>query len=652
MSSAPGSDANTRGEIITFPTGYEALRPKTPFIPMLLMKIDRQTREAVPIAEPAEEVDKPSGEEPWRWRDWIAALALFVATAAVVLWQNTRLGVLWDLSYILENAHRISLGDMPYRDFVLPYAPLTFLTQAALIKLTGRVFFHHVLYCAVEGGAATVLTWQILLNLLLRGQVKLARMVAFLLSAPLTVLGIYCIFPHPFYDPDCTFVVLICIVLLQRLERRGFSPLPAFFTGVLLVVPLFVKQNTGLAFLGSAALGLAVLLGINLWQRRPVRGLLWVLLGAAVGLLSALLLIHLTAGLANYKHWTIQFAASRRMPPLVDMLAVYQNPMLPWWIALFLAGALLLWFKPGSRWLQPRSLTESRAVSQGSVRRPCDRKLALLSGLLLSSPFLWVLIRQFVETEPAERAESLLALWPFLLIASFVSALLSVRRRRGIALVLPFVLIGTIHGAFLSQQLWGSTYAIWPLLMLLLADTITVLFPLSKDRTGWRTVSLAAAVALSMVVSGGFYLWSHERLDYANLSDGAINRSSLPALKGLSLRGPWLPQFEELLRFSEREIPRQDGILMIPGEDLFYYSSGRHPGFPVLMFDHTVNPYGPEAILQLSRERDIRWLIVKRELQLRADPVEQKNRMLELLRHDFQMVASLGNYDVYRKKSN
>jgi hypothetical protein len=126
----------------------------------------------------------------------------------------------------------------------------------------------------------------------------------------------------------------------------------------------------------------------------------------------------------------------------------------------------------------------------------------------------------------------------------------------------------------------------------------------------------------------------------------------LPALKGLSVRGEWIPQFEELLRFSEREIPRQEGLLMIPGEDLFYYSSGRRPRFPVLMFDHTVNPYSPEEILQLSRARDIRWLIVKRELQLQTDPVEHKDRLLELLRQDFQQVESLDNYDVYRKKSN
>jgi len=91
---------------------------------------------------------------------------------------------------------------------------------------------------------------------------------------------------------------------------------------------------------------------------------------------------------------------------------------------------------------------------------------------------------------------------------------------------------------------------------------------------------------------------------------------------------------------------------MIPGEDLFYYSSGRRPRFPVLMFDHTVNPYSPEEILQLSRARDIRWLIVKRELQLQTDPVEHKDLLLELLRQEFQQVESLDNYDVYRKKSS
>ena len=98
--------------------------------------------------------------------DFLTGAFLFLATAAFVFWQNTHLTVLWDLSYILENATRISLGQLPYRDFPFPYAPLTFLTQAAIIKLFGRAVLHHYLYASAAAGCATLLTWRILLRLL------------------------------------------------------------------------------------------------------------------------------------------------------------------------------------------------------------------------------------------------------------------------------------------------------------------------------------------------------------------------------------------------------------------------------------------------------------------------------------------------------
>src|SRR5579864_7089802 len=141
--------------------------------------------------------DETHAIKSWSFWDWAAAAALFVGTAAVVLWQNSRLAVLWDLSYVLENSHRIALGQVPYRDFPFPYAPGTFLVQALLIRLTGRVFFHHVLYCAIAGAVATILTWRILIRVL-RSSFGSFRLVAFLLALPVAVLGIYCVFPHPY----------------------------------------------------------------------------------------------------------------------------------------------------------------------------------------------------------------------------------------------------------------------------------------------------------------------------------------------------------------------------------------------------------------------------------------------------------------------
>src|ERR1035437_5445781 len=131
-----------------------------------------------------------SPEARWGLRDSIAALGLFVATAVVILWQNSHLVILWDSSYVIDSAVRISLGQLPYRDFPFAHAPLTFLIQAAILRFTGRVFCHHVVYCAIVGGLGTVFTWRIALDAL-HGRMRSAWPVSLLLTAPLTALGLY-----------------------------------------------------------------------------------------------------------------------------------------------------------------------------------------------------------------------------------------------------------------------------------------------------------------------------------------------------------------------------------------------------------------------------------------------------------------------------
>src|SRR5439155_819692 len=71
----------------------------------------------------------------------LLSLLLFVASAAFTVWRNTQVAVLVDISYILNIATRIAAGDVPYAQFPLAQAPLTFLTQAVLIKVFGPHFF-------------------------------------------------------------------------------------------------------------------------------------------------------------------------------------------------------------------------------------------------------------------------------------------------------------------------------------------------------------------------------------------------------------------------------------------------------------------------------------------------------------------------------
>ena len=571
-----------------------------------------------------ESLHKPSS----KWINRGFSILLFIGTGLIVAWQNFRLTVLYDLCGVLENAQRISLGDVPYRDFPFPYAPLTFLIQAAIIKLTGAVFWHQILYCAIVGGLGTILTRQIIFNVL-RGKIPSAHLMSFLLTAPLVILGIYCIFPHPFYDPDSVFIILVCFLLLQYLERKNFPNLPTFFAGMLMILPLFSKQNIGLAFLGTSVLSLLVLIGVNYRRKESVRPYLLLLTGAATGFGAAVLIIHLTAGLCNYWFWTMTYAQMRRTPSFGEMLSIYADWSLLLWAVLFVFGVILFW------------KNEAQRIRQN-----------MAAIILMAMPFVWTIFYLLLDADASERAERLVGIFPFVFIAAFIIGIISLRRVSGINSFLPFILIGTMHGVFLSQQLWGSTYAVWALLLILTATVLPFLHQISKTEAARWLTAFSAIICIALLISGGFYVYSNERLDYVSFDDGEMAHSTLPPLKGLSMRGSYIPDFEELVDYTNKNIPPDDGILMLPGEDLFNYTTGRHPHFSVLLFDVTNNPLSAEQILEQVKERDIRWLIVKNDLEIQIDKtIDDKDHIVEVLKPEFKHLESLNNYEIYRRRT-
>jgi hypothetical protein len=631
-----------------------------------------------------------------------------------VLWQNAHVAVLFDLSYILNTAERIALGQMPYRDFPLAHAPLTFLFQAAIVRLTGRVFFHHVLYVAVTGGLGTVLAWRIALALL-RGRVTAAWSLALLLAAPLIFLGIYCIVPTPEYDCDCGFWLLVALWFLLRVEfaahpnathvekehchpervpacrdeskdlRLPFAWLArprlsagGFGAGAALVVPLFFKQNMGAPFLAAAIASLLLLLALNGFRRGQscfnepeVRRLLSLLAGACTALLAALLALHWTAGLGNYIHWTIQYAGQRRLPGLSLMLGVYSDLSLAWTLPCAAVALSLLWLNQQSGVAHPsrKGVPHPRRVFVFAARVGLQSRWPQIAAFaLLAAPFLFTLASLLIYDDADSRGDSLLALWPLLLLLAAALAIVNLfaLRRRGprgqvfvrgvgcqsaLRLFLPLLLLAAIHGTFLSQQLWGSTYGIWPLLILLLAELLAFLGPFAAraNANRWFTPALAAVISITLLVCGGFYTASEERLSYANLPGGPAAHSAFPALAGLATPGPYLPEIDELLRYAAANIPFDDGIVLIPGEEPFYFANGRAPRFPVPFFDPTIDPYSPYEIAALVRARNIRWLIVKTDVQTKEDPTPDRAALMQLLMQEFTPVAHLRGYDVYRR---
>jgi len=175
--------------------------------------------------------------------------------------------------------------------------------------------------------------------------------------------------------------------------------------------------------------------------------------------------------------------------------------------------------------------------------------------------------------------------------------------------------------SLLYEGTWGSSYGIWPLLVILLAIAFEWL---RIDRWSIALASLIVAVTLA----GGIrYVVLEERLKYAKIFED------------------WRPPLAALVQWTERNIPRDDGILCLPGEDLFYFTTGRRPRVPVLMFDRTINPFDAKAIASFP---NVRWVIVKRRLQLNGTPMEEEGEVLRLMR--LTPVAHLPNHDVYRRQ--
>ena len=68
-----------------------------------------------------------------------------------------------------------------------------------------------------------------------------------------------------------------------------------------------------------------------------------------------------------------------------------------------------------------------------------------------------------------------------------------------------------------------------------------------------------------------------------------------------------------------------------------------------MLFDPATDPYLPAQTLELARTRNIRWLIVKRELQIKADVTPQREATMKVLLKDFKPYTRLKAYDVYRR---
>lgn len=531
----------------------------------------------------------------------LVGATLATASGFVVLWQSAHVAALFDLSFVANVAYRMAAGDVPYRDFPLPYPPLTFAVQAAIIRAVGPSYPVQIVYAVLLDAASAGLAYGVVLRII--GDWRAAAAICL----PLIALGVHDILPNPFYDADATVVMLVGIALALWAERTA-DPRGWLAVGAVLPVAMLAKQNSGVTYM-AAMLGAAVLARGS--GARVALGPLAV--GVAVSALLLGTVLQFVAGMDNVVHWTVGFASAR----------------------LGTSPGVLAWI------LVPAPLVGAGLLLTGAELQRVRARLAPLIGrLLLVLPFAVVFGVALVD--PA--AAPVLQVWPLTLLAGCAAGVVAIARG-GVTLgrVLPFVIFTIVTAAFLSQGVRGSSYALWPLLAVALAEPVRTF--LVDSPSALRSVLAAGVLVLGAGLS---YTLTEQRLSFIYL-EGDVHASDTPALRGLSAAGPFVTELDDELLRIQTLVPATDALLAFPGEDPLYFALGRRPAFPLVQFDATTDPYTPAELRELRDRTGIRWVLLKRHLQLRV-PVANSDAKMAALIDGFELVDSTGPYDLYRRR--
>lgn len=186
-----------------------------------------------------------ASEKARTWTSVKIALALLcVINALLAYWGQTRLHHFLDSAYLLENAHYILDGKIPYRDFSLVLPPLHHYLNAGVLWIFGdRVINLVYAGCVIQVLIVLASYWvcQLIDDRPWRNLV---------FAATATVSG-PAVWSFCSYTIDASLMFAITMGLLLLWEKKKYPRVLGVLIGVMLGVNFLFKQNSGLAFIAG-----------------------------------------------------------------------------------------------------------------------------------------------------------------------------------------------------------------------------------------------------------------------------------------------------------------------------------------------------------------------------------------------------------------
>ncbi|MBI4065015.1 hypothetical protein HY409_01430 [Candidatus Gottesmanbacteria bacterium] len=540
-------------------------------------------------------------------------LVIFIAclSAWLVYVQSLTFTPLIDYSYQMENAYRIYLGDIPYRDIFMVLAPGIYYVLALMMNFFGG--YNHAisaLYMCTVTFAIVIVAHAVLRQFAVFTLTRLVLLTVLISGGHAWVL-------NPNYDVTSSLVITGSVLWLTHVwKKESASLIHWFIAGVLVAMVQIFKQNIGLMYLVSMILtyGFAALV-----SRKKSVLKTWVAMVSGALFLTS---VYVGWEVANHAitQWYYQLFGIVRstLDPLepvkrvnwifTDVLIHRFSEWSPKAVA-FILFVLAAWK------FRLKSIT---TIASGLVTVLVFAMYPIKQIYDVSYPYFWVVLSVFS-------------------IALFLYLFISDKRNRldpQIYLVLP--LLAT---AFMPR----GNYGMYPLGVIVIAwfvhywkKSFMVLSP--------EPIVIAAVFIFSMgFLYGTIHIW--DVMGYRN--DGPIYTSRMGTLAGLSTPGTWIPNMEDMFSYVQSHIPRNDAVVFIPGEDPFYSYTKRHNPLPYSYMGPVGAPKDVGQWMDLVRAAHIRWIIVKTDVQCWWAYQDMKPYISAFSKY-YDLVEVRNNYSFYR----
>jgi hypothetical protein len=529
-------------------------------------------------------------------------ILLSLLSASLVFVFSSRLICLADWSLFTEYGYRFFLKQRPYLDFGLVLTPGTFIVQGLLIKIFGVNYYAQLAFVAFEAAVSMILTWMILKEITQEKSFVAYSLIPLVFLVP-GVLG-----PFPDYDYDSCVVSLLAfyffIKAYSKNDRRLFIA-----AGLGAVLVFFFKQTIGAGVI-AGMITASFFLG-----PKKVCYLFGGILTGLICFTLSILMMSGPEGLPEAVRWIFSYAGETRGKSAIPLI--------------------LNTFKIPAAYLYAASWVISYFLFKANQ----NKRSMLLACIFFVLPFLpsnfFALSSRFYVME-----KYLAYLWPGTMLTAGTLYIFKLIKTKTVSSGLLIFVLCTVTSlaTFASHGLIGSTYGIWPFFFLIWVVMFNDFF---------TTKNSVLFFTLFLLIPAGTYLQTN-----------VLNKSVIPwkfnsqtaswrGLKGLTTPGPWIYNFEELLTWTEAHIPHDDRVISLPGEDPFYSLTGRYPQLSIFLLIPGGLPFDLEWLEKEIRKANIKWIILKTNLQL-PNVFLNTDSMMDNLKHDYSLVQTLKGYEIYK----